>query len=355
MFPDPFQPNLTAAIAESAAEYDSHGGWPRKAIDALTSAGAWRWSIAAEFGGDPLHPVDQLRAYEAIARGSVAVALIVTQRDGACDLIAGGENDALKTRLLPAFARGERFTSVGIAQLTTSKGKDGKPHMTATPDGDGFVLNGRMPWVTGGPACDEIVTGGVLEDGLQVLGVVSTDDPGVTLGDPAKLLALDASCTGRVECEGVRIGPEQLIRGPAEAALKMSTPVKPLVVSSVGLGLAGAIDDALAAMEDRLSAPLVDPVARVRRLYREVRTAVFAAGEKAVEDPGEEIPKAALRVRVNDLLTRQAITLMTASKGAGFTQSHPTQRLVRESMFFHVWSASPAVQGETLGRLFGGT
>jgi hypothetical protein len=34
---------------------------------------------------------------------------------------------------------------------------------------------------------------------------------------------------------------------------------------------------------------------------------------------------------------------LTASKGAGFVAGHPAERLVRESLFFRVWSCPPAV------------
>jgi len=50
-----------------------------------------------------------------------------------------------------------------------------------------------------------------------------------------------------------------------------------------------------------------------------------------------------LRQRANSLVTRAAQASLTASKGAGFVVGHPAERLLRESMFFLVWSCPQPV------------
>ena len=344
---------LTEAIAADAAHYDSERTWPQRSLDALTQADIWQLAVPADFGGATLDPLDQLRLYEAVARGSVAVALILTQRDGAIDLLASGENEPLKQRLLPDHAAGERFTSVGIAQLTTSKGRDGKPHMTAARKGDHFVLHGAMPWVTGAAACDEIVCGAVLDDGDQLLCCVPGDGEGVYIDIPFKLLALEHSGTARVQCENVEIPADLVIRGPAEKVLQARAPVKPLVVSSVGLGLAGAIVDHVRPLRAKLDADLAALADEQLAAYDAVRARLYAAGAQAVSDP-EDVPKVAIRVSVNDLLTKLAVLLLSLSKGRGFTRPQPAERLLREAMFFHVWSATDEVKAATLQRVLHG-
>jgi hypothetical protein len=42
-------------------------------------------------------------------------------------------------------------------------------------------------------------------------------------------------------------------------------------------------------------------------------------------------------------VVRAAQAALTATKGAGYVTGHPVERLVRESLFFLVWSCPQAV------------
>lgn len=342
---------LSTQLAEYAREYDAKPDWPEKSIRAIADAGCWTWVVPRRWGGAGLGNAELLEAYAAIASGCLNTALILTQRDGALDLILRGENDELKERLIPAHVRGERMTSIGISQLTTSKG-GGKPKLLATPDGDDFLLNGEMPWVTGAIKCDEVVTGAVLSDGRQIVASVSCDAPGVTVEPPMRFMALDASCTSRIRCDRVRVPPSDLVRRPSAAGLSMRTPVKPLVVSSVGLGFAEGIHERLIERTDGAPAELGAVAARLGRSLDELRNDLLAAASR-LDDPDYELPAARIRIRVNALLTKLAIAFLTVSKGTGYARSHDAERLLREAMFFHVWSAPPDVQAGTLANLVG--
>ena len=61
-----------------------------------------------------------------------------------------------------------------------------------------------------------------------------------------------------------------------------------------------------------------------------------------------------LRVDANSLVLRTAQAALTAAKGAGFVAGHPVERLVRESLFFLVWSCPQAVADAQLCDLSGG-
>jgi len=342
--------DMTERLAALAEHYDTHSCWPQRSLDILGQAGCWRWAIPKKWGGTALDDVALLEAYEAVARGCVATALILTQRDGACDLIARGENDDLKKRLLRAYARAERFTSIGIAQLTTSK-RGRRPALIAKHDGQDYILDGVMPWVTGADQCDEIVTGAVLPDGRQILACVSGEDPGVVVEPALKLMALGASCTSRVRCQRVRVSPDQLIRGPADIALAMRAPVKPLVVSAVGLGLAGALHDRLT--HDPVTPEVKPHLKPGAQLYRRVRAHLFEAAGRIGRQNGD-VDARAIRVAVNELVAKLGMAYLTISKGTGYAHPHPAERLLREAMFFLVWSAPTDVQTGTLRVLLGG-
>ena len=147
-----FGPSAWAAvlneIRQRAGEYDRSGDWPEQDIKALTAAGAMRWAISTEFGGDGLSALDLHLRYEELASASLCDALILTQRDSAVGLVESSPNFSKQRKMLKRFVEGSHFTTVGFAQLTTSH-QHGKPALIAEPTNEGFLLNGIIPWCTG--------------------------------------------------------------------------------------------------------------------------------------------------------------------------------------------------------------
>ena len=142
-----------------------------------------------------------------------------------------------------------------------------------------------------------------------------------------------------------------LIHLSAEKVLKIRAPVKPLKVSSVGLGLATALLDELFGLAENLDGAPELIADKIAPDYEAVKLRIFAAADK-LNDPAAELPSAEIRADINALLVCLATTLMTLAKGSGYLSSHPAQRLVREAMFFLVWSAPDAVRLGTLERIW---
>jgi len=343
--------SLRATLREIDDKSDGHS-WSDQRIAVLRESGCFGNVIGRDFGGNETPPLAQLQTYHAVGAGSISAALILTQHDSACELLGHCGNDSVKQRLLPQCAAGDKLATVGISQLTTSRRHAGAA-MRATPYGDDFILDGVMPWVTSVRYADVIVTGAVLDDDRQILACVPMDAPGLAPGEPMDLMALRSSWTSEVRCDGVRVKPDDLLSGPAEQVLDIRAPVKPLKVSGVGLGLATTLYEESKSLAGNLGDAERIMTEAVTPAYEAVRDRLFAAADQ-LNDPAAEIPSGEIRSEVNALLVRLAATLMTLAKGSGFLSSHPAQRLVREAMFFMVWSASDPVRLGTLRRIWTG-
>jgi alkylation response protein AidB-like acyl-CoA dehydrogenase len=369
--------HVSKQLAKLADDYEQEFDWPAAGLRVVLGAGWPGWVIPSEFGGRPQTAVGLLERYEMLGAGDLSVTLIVTQHDAAVDLIAQGENSELKRRLLPRFASGELQTTVGIAQLTTSR-QGGRPAMAVARDSDGFRLNGTMPWVTGPQHASHIVTGGVLDDGSQLLACVPAGRAGVSIDPPFKLMGLNSSWTAAVHCSHVSVEPADVIRGPADKALTRRSPVKPFVVSSVGIGLASAFVELIDEKARGSEAELRDLAVEYRDQYTALRGELLLAAREVDESfrapshPGapsrgsssEPVPhrpdspapppaelKTELRVAVNELLARLAIAAMNFAKGSGYVRGRRAERLAREALFMQVWSAPTDVRRGTLERL----
>jgi len=341
--------SLSNKLAKLATHYDLTGEWPAQSLDHLTQAGAWTWVIPQRFGGIGLDPLLQAQGYEAVAAGCMSTLLILTQRDGAGEFIAESDNEPLKADLLPKLAAHEIMISLGISQLTTSH-QTGRPALTAKPDGSAFVLHGFSPWVTGAAQCHYLVIGALLPDGRQVLLAVPTDLKGMVIDPPMQLMALQSSRTCEVHFKDVVVDNRYVLRGPGETILASRSTVKPLVVATAGIGLAGTIVRLIESHAAKTNGPLAEMSEELSTRYQALRERLMTMAAALLE-PGQEVPKTEIRVGVNDLLVRLAAAVLIYAKGSGLLRQRDAQRLVREALFFLVWSAPEDVRTQTLASL----
>ena len=336
---------LCARLEELSPQLQSVEHWPGEQIQLLADAGVLTWGLPAEFGGLPATDVQVLAGYEQLAAVCLTTTFVLTQRNAACQRIAASSNFEIKSELLPSLCRGKSFATVGISHLTTSRQHLAKPAVTAAEAGDDFVLDGTVPWVTGASAAQQIVTGGTLADGRQVLLAVPTSIVGMKRQEPMRLLALSASRTATVTLDHVRVPRQNLLFGPIEQVMKHGGGgAGSLTTSALAIGLTAAILGRLSGEAQR-RAELVPILNALEAEHHSARTDLYAAAENMnTSAPTAE----SVRQKANSLVLRAAQAYLAASKGAGFVVGHPAERAVREAMFFLVWSCPAPVVSAAL-------
>jgi alkylation response protein AidB-like acyl-CoA dehydrogenase len=334
-------------LAHQAAAADGDPVWPQASWAALRGAGVLGWAVPRALGGKDLSYPDLLDGYERLAGACMTTCFILSQRDAACRRLRDGENAKVRYELLPPLARGETFATVGLSQLTTSRQHLG-PSLTARLTGDGVLLDGTIPWVTGAAQADHIIIGAALDDGRQVLLVLPRDLPGVSISPPLDLAALVGSLTAEVRCDNVHVDRRWLLAGPAANVMTLGGRASSggLETSCLALGLTGA---AVAYLGDEASRrpDLHETTVRLTEEWQRLRE------ERHVLARGGSTPTAAanLRANANSLVLRATQAALTAAKGAGFLRGHPAQRWARQALFFLVWSCPRPAAEATLARL----
>src|SRR5438067_2619788 len=207
-----------AALAAGANTADADAIWPEVSWTALRQAGVCKWAVPASYGGQELAGVDLLEGYESLAGACLTTCFILSQRDAAVRRLRDSGNTMLCQELLPQLARGERFATVGLSQLTTSR-QHGRPSLVAHLEGTHILLNGTIPWVTGAAKADHFIIGAVLEDNQQILAVLPRALPGVRVEPPLELMALQGSLTAEIRCAEVVLENRWLLAGPAERVM----------------------------------------------------------------------------------------------------------------------------------------
>ena len=344
---------LLEGLKGRAGSADGKTTWPAESWDLVKQAGALRWCIPREYGGDGWAGGRLLERYEQLSGACLTSCFILSQRDAACRRIRDSGNAAICQELLAPLARGESFATVGLSHLTTSR-QHVQPALTAKIQGDTLILNGVMPWVTGAAQADHFVTGAVCDDGRQVLLVLPRETEGVHVGPPLELMALAGSITTEVHCEQVHLDCRWLLAGPAERVMTQGKGgTGGLETSCLALGLTRAALRFL--QEESAARPDLRPgLEHLEKEFQALSNEMYRLADGGV-DPRRSSsapdPAVVLRGQANTLVLRATQTALTAAKGAGFLKQHPAQRWARQAMFFLVWSCPRPAAEATLAFL----
>ena len=346
---DPALARLCDELVRLGGELDRTQRWPDEQLRLCGRAGVFQWFVPRHWGGQEWNELQIARGYLRLSAACLTTAFVITQRTGACLRIAGSENETVKRRLLGGLVSGETFATVGISHLTTSLRHLTEPVLRASEVEEGFILDGYSPWVTGADRASTVVTGAVLDDGQQILVALPTDLPGVTVPPPERLVGLTASHTGQVRLQGVRVGREWLLAGPAESVMKMGIGAGTggLQTSTLAIGLASAALDYLE-HEAMARRDLAGPAAEMRREHAGLEITLLALADGQPVCSNDQ-----LRAQANSIALRAAQAALGAAKGAGYVVGHPAGRWCREAMFFLVWSCPQGVMAANLCELAG--
>jgi len=340
--PDPVAvESLCDGLAVMATRTAKIGPWQSGAFASLASSGALAGFIPTDGGGTAATEPALLELLAAIAEHCLTTALVLSQWASACRIIAAGPAD-LRAARLPPLARGETPTTVGLSQLSTSRRHLAAPVLTASKSRDGWRLNGLCPWVTGGIACDTIVTGAMTDSGEQLFFVVPTTAAGLDIAPPMHLLALSGSLTSSVRFQSVE--PATVIVPAAGGGVRAGG----LATTALAAGAARAAI-AIVASEAGTRPELAPIAASLRTEADDLSQQLTAAATNTIESADRD----RLRAQANSLVVRAAQAALTAAKGAGFVVGHPAERLMRESLFFLVWSCPQSVSSAVMCELAG--
>jgi hypothetical protein len=307
-------------LAPAAETTDASGVLPPGHLDALAAAGLYGLGAGDE------DFLDVCRAIEILAAACLTTAFVLTQHQGAVQVVAGTAPSALRERWLAPMVRGER--RVGLA--FTGAALPGPALLHATPQRDGWRLDGLTPWVTGWGLVDALHVAGRAPDGRVVWGLLDAGADGLA-AEPLRLLAVEASATVRATFAAVALPAERVTQITAPPTGPAVVPHGTRIHAALSLGVASRC---VALLEsERLAGEL---------------TAVRARLDAALEDP---VAMVQARTEVAELTIRAAGALLVRTGARGVAVPGAPQRLVREAHFLSVFGSRAPIKAALLERL----
>ncbi|QUQ65274.1 acyl-CoA dehydrogenase family protein [Kutzneria sp. CA-103260] len=322
-------------LLPAASEVDRYGRIPGSHFDRLAEDGFYGLVAPPEFGGLGVEFPDFLELVEILASACLTTTFTWLQHHGVVMGLAMTPNSALRAQYLGRAASGElRGGSAFSGAIPVP------PHVRATRSGEGWTINGQVPFVSGWGLVDVLHVSALDEQcGDVVSGLIEAKPgDGIAAVHPLSLVAAQASNTVRLEFRDLHL-PDEMVTTRANrdeyiAGLARGSRVD----GSLALGL---LRRAVALLE---SAGQLAIAEAVRARAAQVRTKFDAAMAFPADLP-------VTRAACSELAQQACTAYLVAVGGAGLVSTHDAQRLTRESLFTLVVAGRPDVRTALLGLL----
>ena len=300
----------------SANEIDALPVLPRERLDLLAQQGWYGMSAPSSgldlAGGWPI--------LEAFAGGCLTTTFVWMQHLGSPPACAYGP-EHLRPWVEP-LASGERRSTVAFAGLLPD------PPLRARPDGDGWILDGVAPWVSGWGLTDVIHIAARTPDDDVIWLLTDAPSPGMRT-QPLRLLAVNASATVTLSFAAVRVGADRVTsrfpwaEWPGRDAMGLRTN------GSLALGVAD----------------------RCCRLIGPSRLDEELVNRRAALDAGTPETMPAARAAAAAFAVQAASALVAHQRSASVVVGNHAERLLREATLLLVFGSRPSIRRELVSRL----
>ena len=358
-------------IAERAAEIDCSEEYPWDNVALLKEAGYFGMTIPVAYGGRGASYLDAVLVIEEMAKCCGITGRIVveanmgaigaimkygseTQKRLAADLVLSGDK--------PAICITEPGAGSAASEMTTR----------ADRRGNGFVINGRKHWITGGGVSRlHLIFARVFDKAGQEEGIggfiaVRDETKGLTIGRREPAMGLRGIPEAEIIFEDMEVTADALVLPPRGlrkgfADLMNAYNGQRIGAATVALGLAaGAYELALAYSQEReqfgrpicefqgvqwMLADMATQIAAARLLvYR------AAAGADPFPDPTEAAQAKIFTSEMAIKVTNDALQLFGA---AGYSRNRPLERMVRDARMFTIGGDAQILRTVVASRLLG--
>ncbi|MXY01412.1 MAG: acyl-CoA dehydrogenase [Acidimicrobiales bacterium] len=314
-------------LFERALDVDMSGEVPAQNLDLFRDAGFYGLWTPREVGGCGFDELERLPILEALAGGCLTTAFVWAQHGGgSANAARMPSGSPLHERWARALATGQARSGVAFAHILRPE-----PCLFAERSGDGWVLRGVAPFVTGWGHIDAVLVAAHEADRLVWMLLPADEAPTLT-SQRLRLAAVDSSVTVELHFDGHVVGHDDVV--------EVIDYEDWLSFYRTGLRTNGALMLGVAGRALKLLGP-----SPLDAELDAARTALQAAEV-------EEMPDR--RAQVGYIGVRATSALVSSVGGRAITLAHHAQRLAREALFLLVQGQTADIRSGHLRRLGAG-
>ena len=345
------------------------GGIPEDLTEALKEIGLFGISIPEEYGGLGCSMEEQIRlTFEFCQASCVYRSRFSTTIGLTSQAILDFGTSSQKEFYLPKMAAGECTGSFALTE--PEAGSDAASLKTkAERDGDIWVINGEKRYITNAPQADVFLTmartnpNDKSANGISAF-LVDASLPGVSVGEPPRMLGNEGSHVCYVWFENVRVSEGALVGGKEGAGLKAALRGinhARLHVAATCVGQAIRLIEEMtnyAARRIQFDRPVGD-FGQIQALLADSQAEMAAARALCIDcakafDLGGPIPHvniASAKLFASEMVSRIADRAVQILGGMGYMEDmSPIPRLYRDVRLFRIFEGTSQVQQANIAR-----
>lgn len=341
-------------VRESAAQTDKSEEYPWHIVKKLTDAGFMGMTIPKEFGGAGLSYFDAVLVIEQMSRNCGVTGRIVVEANmGGVGAIMGYGSDAQKTMAASYVLAGDKpaicITEPGAGSAATEMST------TAVKTGDGYIINGKKHWITGGGVSKlHLVFARVIEEGEDkgIGGFIAIRDEteGLRIGKREYAMGLRGIPETEIIFEDMFIPSDRVIQLPEGfkrgfAALMSAYNGQRVGAATVAHGIAqGAYERAIeyAVKREQFGRPIAE-FQGIQWMIADMSTGLAAAQAmiyRAAKSGGSGYPDKTAAAQAKIFAAENAIKVtndaLQIHGAVGYGRSLPMERMVRDARMFTI-------------------
>ena len=300
-------PDLGNWLDDNASALDAGAGDPATLLKRLADAGLFRIGAPVELGGSSGETSDAVDALARVSERSLAAGFVFWGHRTYIEYLLQSPNAALRDRHLDGLFDGSLAGATGLSNAMKFLAGLEELQIAATSAEGGFVLDGKMPWVTNLQVGNYLVAAAVQgPDGKPFVASIAHDGAGVERSPDLDLMAMRSTATAAVKLSSVVLPAEDVISDDAKNWLPAVRPAFLGLQCGMSIGVARrslaeaaaaagsgrhVLDPEIDALGDRLAASVTalydgldEGVFRTRaaELFR-IRIALCEAATEAVQ------------------------------------------------------------------------
>ncbi len=352
-------------IASHVMEWDEASKFPLATIKELGKLGLMGIIFPAEYGGAGMGYVEYATAIEELSKVDGSVGIIVAAHTSLCSnhiFLVGNEEQ--RKKYVSKLATGEHIGGWGLTE--PSSGSDaGSARMTATRQGNSWVLNGTKTFCTNGSYADVLVVIAVTDRAAHTHGlsafIVEKGTKGFRPGKKENKLGLRASDTSELIFEDCEIPAESLLGKEGDGFIDAMRVLDGgrISIAALSLGIAeGAYEAALKyARQRKQFGKAIGEFQAIQWKLADMATEIEAAKlltlrAAAMKDAGMKTTQESSMAKLyaSEVAVRCANEGVQIHGGYGFIKDYPAEKFYRDVKLCTIGEGTSEIQRLVIAR-----